>query len=62
MIDDDEMISTGAQRLPRSLDLTGREAACGCGHRRPSAVTLPFFAYRPDRDTDEWYDGCRGWD
>lgn len=44
--------------------LDGRIARCcyGCGRNRPSAPSLPFFEYRPDKDYDSYYCGCYGWD
>jgi len=33
-----------------------------CGSEVPSEVNLPFFVERPDMETDEHYDGCRGWE
>lgn len=46
------------------VDLSGRVAVCpDCGQRKPSNTHgLPFFQHRPDRDTDSFYDGCKGWD
>jgi hypothetical protein len=45
-------------------DLEGRVAVCGygCGHQRPSSLDLAFFQSRPERETDSYYCGCRGWD
>lgn len=45
-------------------DLTGREAVCQYGDhaRMPSAITLAYFAHRPDQPTDSFYCGCYGWD
>ena len=44
-------------------DLTGRMARCvDCGRREPSDWYLPFFEYRKDKDEDEYYCGCYGWD
>ena len=44
-------------------DLTGRKARCGfCGKLTDSKISLPFFEYRPDMDTDSYYCGCWGWD
>lgn len=43
--------------------LEGRMCRCAdCGKEQPSRWTLPFFKYRPGRDTDSCYDGCYGWD
>jgi len=33
-----------------------------CLCEKPSDLALPFFSYRPDRDFDEFYCGCHGWD
>ena len=43
--------------------LEGRKARCSwCGHTTESRWNLPFFEYRPDKDTDSFYCGCGGWD
>lgn len=43
--------------------LEGRVASCSyCGHIEKSSYDLPFFEYRKDKDTDEYYCGCKGWD
>ena len=44
--------------------LEGRTARCGyhCGSEKPSAWELPFFKHHPDREHDEYYCGCMGWD
>jgi len=43
--------------------LDGRIATCVYGGSPvESAVTLPFFKYRRDCDTDQYYCGCFGWD
>jgi len=46
-----------------AIDLTGRWAKCGyhCGAERPSAWGLAFFEYKPERDSDNFYCGCMGW-
>ena len=55
---------------PPSL-LEGRMAECCYSHGRdgrpckkkvPSSYSLPFFEHRPDKETDQWYCGCWGWD
>ena len=44
-------------------DLTGRTASCSsCGATAPSSTSLPFFRHYPERETDSYYSGCRGWD
>jgi len=49
---------------PAAPDLTGRVATCGlnCKSQRPSSLDLAFFEYRPNREMDSYYCGCRGWD
>lgn len=43
--------------------LEGRNARCSwCSHITKSRWTLPFFEYRPDKETDSYYCGCGGWD
>lgn len=47
-------------------DLTGRTARCSyyakrCHNEAPSTLTLAFFGHHPDRDFDEYYCGCYGW-
>lgn len=43
--------------------LEGRQACCEwCGKRTTSRWSLPFFEYRPDKETDSYYCGCGGWD
>mgnify|MGYP001624990801 CR=1 len=43
--------------------LDGRKARCPyCGRITDSKWTLPFFEYRPDKECDEYYCGCGGWD
>ena len=51
-------------------DLTGRMMKCSYTRGRngethkpvPSKLTAAFFEYRPDREFDEYYCGCWGWD
>lgn len=43
-------------------DLVGRLAMCQYGDTvKNSDALLAFFRYRPDRDNDEFYCGCYGW-
>ena len=47
--------------------LEGRKARCyqHKGGNPPlvqSRWNLPFFNYRPDKETDEYYCGCWGWE
>lgn len=44
-------------------ELTGRLAKCSdCGAVTDSKWRLPFFEYKPDKEYDEYYCGCYGWD
>lgn len=44
-------------------NLTGRKASCTyCKKTVDSKGELAFFRYLPDKDRDEYYDGCMGWD
>lgn len=58
----------GCQNIDREVSntegLEGRFAVCDeCRKTKvPSRWGLPFFEYRPDRDTDKFYCGCWGWD
>ena len=36
------------------------DGLCHC--EEPSASGLAFFQYRPDKEFDEFYCGCHGWD
>ena len=43
--------------------LEGRQAKCPyCGKLTQSSWDLPFFKHKPDKEFDEFYDGCFGWD
>lgn len=43
--------------------IEGRTAECeACRLTTSSKWSLPFFHHRPDRETDSYYCGCRGWD
>ena len=48
---------------PEKPDLTGRKAVCCYGRHKPvdSSFSLPFFEYRPDKEDDQYYCGCYGW-
>jgi hypothetical protein len=42
----------------------GRIAKCPyatCKSERPSSTELAFFRYLPEKDYDEFYCGCHGW-
>ena len=62
-------IDPGADVIASTPDLTGRTAKCGynnpgtsCNATAPSDPHLAFFGYRPEKEFDEYYCGCRGWD
>lgn len=44
--------------------LEGRMMKCGspCGKTKPSNLKAAFFQHRPDKEFDQFYCGCRGWD
>lgn len=47
--------------------LEGREARCSyygknCHSKTASSWDLAFFSHRPDKEYDEYYCGCWGWD
>ena len=44
-------------------DLTGRKAKCSfCNTIVDSNYNLPFYSHKPEREYDEYYCGCKGWD
>lgn len=54
-------------------DLSQRQMRCGYMHGRdgkvcagrtprPSNPAAAFFSHKPDKEFDEFYDGCWGWD
>lgn len=44
-------------------DIKNRKAKCNyCGRIVTSSFDLPFFKYCPDKESDEFFDGCFGWD
>ena len=48
---------------PNPPALSERKAkCCYCKSERPSATGLPFFEHTPNKETDNFYCGCRGWD
>ena len=43
--------------------LEGRKARCTwCNKKTDSRWDLAFFEYKPDKEYDEYYCGCGGWD
>lgn len=52
-----------AKAIIKTPNLKGRRANCAyCGRSQSSDDDLAFFEYRPSKDFDSYYDGCRGWD
>jgi hypothetical protein len=51
---------TPSEEMP---SLEGREAKCSYGDRIvESNYNLAFFRYKPNKEYDEYYCGCYGWD
>ena len=57
-------IVPGADQVAEQPNLTGRVARCCYGKHGevPSNTNLPFFSHRPEKEYDEYYCGCMGWD
>lgn len=57
-------IHSGAEEIDDNPpSLTERMAECPyCSRKRASSADLAFFEHRPNRVTDSFYCGCRGWD
>jgi hypothetical protein len=63
-------IDPGATETVDPPDLSGREMVCvyargrgGPRHRPiPSDSRAAYFAHKPLKEYDEFYDGCFGWD
>lgn len=52
-----------AKVVVEAPDLTNRKAQCSYGHKIvPSSTNLAFFEYCPDKEFDNYYCGCYGWD
>lgn len=49
-----------AKEMP-SLDNRMAECSYGCGPIK-SSYNLAFFRYKPDKEYDEYFCGCIGWD
>lgn len=48
---------------PQPPELKDRKATCPyCKTEVPSTTGLAFFEHRPDKPTDSYYCGCRGFD
>jgi hypothetical protein len=55
-------IVEGADEIANTPDLSNRKSKCSCGNTVPSNTELAFFEYRPDREYDNYFCGCLGWD
>ena len=57
-------LTQGADEIDEAPpDLTGRRASCAyCKREAPSSTNLPFFSVKLHAATDDYYDGCFGWD
>ena len=57
-------ISPGWDEIDESQpSLEGRESQCSyCKRKEDSDLGLAFFEYRPNKEHDKYYCGCRGWD
>ncbi len=52
-----------SETVVKTPDLKGRKAKCSmCDRTEPSSIDLAFFEYRPEKPTDLYYCGCKGWD
>lgn len=52
-----------AFEIVEGFDLKNRIAkCCYCSKKRTSDLDLPFFEYKPNKEFDEYYCGCYGWD
>jgi hypothetical protein len=55
-------IHSTIEQMP-APDLSKREAKCSYGHKIvPSKGELAFFRHHPDKEYDEYYCGCWGWE
>ena len=58
-------IKDGADEIENNPPtFAGRRAHCAYGNHAivDSSPNLAFFEYKPDREMDEYYCGCHGWD
>lgn len=57
------------ERMPANGSLYGCEERCDCEmpsntkmvHAGGKETTLPFFSHKPEREFDDFYCGCQGW-
>ena len=53
----------GCMEVAETPNLEGRIAKCSYGcNPVPSKVGLAFFKHQPDKEFDQYYCGCYGWD
>jgi len=52
------------REITTSPNLNGRYATCTYGHHAkvPSSLELAFFQHKSDKECDDYYCGCFGWD
>ena len=51
------------QEVVPTPNLEGRIARCSyCKKKTPSDLSLPFFGHFPEKEYDDYYCGCLGWD
>ena len=61
-VPDVEGITVEKELDGETAGLEGRKARCSfCWKVTNSRWNLPFFEYRPDKETDSYYCGCGGW-
>ena len=47
---------------PATPDHSGRKAKCDiCPNMETGSRKLAFFGYRPEKEFDSYYCGCKGW-
>lgn len=53
-----------AEPADSAPDLTNRKAVCVYGNHKEvaSSFDLAFFEYKKDKEKDNYYCGCYGWD
>jgi hypothetical protein len=57
------IVSAAEQVNENPPSFEGRMAKCiSCRSRQESSSSLAFFRHWRDRDEDEFYCGCHGWD
>jgi hypothetical protein len=52
----------GRYRSTNESNYGDRTPGALCKSEQPSGPNLPFFKHHPEKESDEFYCGCRGWD